>query len=190
MQIDLLKDFSLVGGTALALQLGHRKSIDLDLFNVNTFSIRGMRDGIIKRLEGRAVFHSSERNPLGIFGFFDGVKLDLCKHAFPLLKPILVVEGIRMWSLEDIAASKIFAISKRGTKKDFWDIDRLLQEFTLDEITEFYFRRYTPALAISVSKMLTWFDDADESVPPVCLLGKTWTQIKKNIGKKINEQTK
>jgi Nucleotidyl transferase AbiEii toxin, Type IV TA system len=190
MQIDLLNDFSLVGGTALSLRLGHRKSIDLDLFNVNKFSVRELRAGIMKRLSDRVTFHSSPKNPLGIFGYFEGVKLDLCRHNYPLLKPIQLIEGIRMWSLEDIAASKIFAISRRGTKKDFWDLERLLAEFTLDEITGFYFKRYTPDLAISISKMLTWFDEADDSDTPVCLLGKTWTQIKKSISKKINQQTK
>ena len=190
MQIDLLNDFSLVGGTALALRLGHRKSIDLFLFNINQFSIPQLRIDMMTQLSDRVIFNSSAKNPLGIFGYLEGVKLDLCRHNYPLVKPVEVIEGIRMWSLEDIAASKIFAISRRGTKKDFWDLERLLAEFTLDEITGFYFERYTPDLAISISKMLTWFDEADDSDSPVCLLGKNWNQIKKSISKKINQQTK
>ena len=190
MQLKLLKDFSLVGGTALSLLLGHRKSVDLDLFNVKRFNIPELREKIIVELQGRSNFHSSPKNPLGVFGYFEEIKLDLCRHTYPLIKPIQVIEGIRMWSLEDIAASKVYAISKRATKKDFWDLDRLLDEFTIDEITQFYFQRYTSALAISVSKMLTYFDEADNSDTPVCLLRKTWTKVKKNISKKINQQAK
>ena len=190
MQLKLLKDFSLVGGTALSLMLGHRKSVDLDLFNINKFNIPELREKIIVELRGRSDFHSSPKNPLGIFGNFEGIKLDLCRHSYPLIKPIQVIEGIRMWSLEDIAASKVYAISKRATKKDFWDLDKILDSFSIDEITKFYFQRYTPALAISVSKMLTYFDEADNSEAPVCLLGKTWIKVKKSISKKINQQTK
>ena len=190
MQLKLLKDFSLVGGTALSLMLGHRKSVDLDLFNINKFNIPELREKIIVELRGRSDFHSSPKNPLGIFGNFEGIKLDLCRHTYPLIKPIQVIEGIRMWSLEDIAASKVYAISKRATKKDFWDLDKILDSFSIDEITKFYFQRYTPALAISVSKMLTYFDEADNSEAPVCLLGKTWIKVKKSISKKINQQTK
>ncbi len=138
----------------------------------------------------RADFHSSEKNKLGVFGYFENIKLDLCRHPYPLLKKITVTAGIRMWSLEDIAASKVYAIAARATKKDFWDIDILLDKFSLEEIAGFYSRRYQQSLTISIAKMLTYFDEADDSETPVCLLGKTWPQIKKSISKKINKQTK
>lgn len=95
-----------------------------------------------------------------------------------------------MWALEDIAASKVYAISARATKKDFWDIDILLDKFTIYQIVEFYTERYQQFLAIAVSKMLLYFDEAEESPSPICLLGKTWEQVKKGIFKKINEQTR
>ena len=95
-----------------------------------------------------------------------------------------------MWSLQDIAASKVFAISARATKKDFWDLDRLLDEFNFLEIASFYDKRYEHQLAIAISKMLTYFDEADESDTPVCLLNKNWELVKKSIFKKINTHTK
>ena len=190
MGIDFLDDFSLVGGTALALRLGHRKSIDIDLFNTAKFNVAILKDKISRKLGERASFHSSEKNKLGVFGYFEGVKIDLCKHPYPLLKPVEVFSGIRIWSLEDIAASKVYAIAARATKKDFWDIDILLDHFTMEQIAGFYDKRYKQVLAISVAKMLTYFDEANNSDTPACLHGKTWTQIKKSISRKINQQTK
>ena len=95
-----------------------------------------------------------------------------------------------MWSLEDIAASKILAISGRAVKKDFWDLDRLLDIFSIEEIASFYNERYQQTLAISVAKMVLFFEEAELSQEPVCLMGKTWTKVKKGIAKKINKQTK
>jgi predicted nucleotidyltransferase component of viral defense system len=190
MDIDFLKEFSLVGGTALALRLGHRKSIDIDLFNTGKFDVARLKEKLSRRLGDRASFHSSEKNRLGIFGYFEGIKLDLCKHPYPLLKPVEIISGIRMWSLEDIAASKVYAIAARATKKDFWDMDILLDHFSVEEIAGFYDKRYKQVLAISIAKMLTYFDEANDSDTPVCLLGKTWSQVKKSISKKINKDLK
>jgi len=190
MKINSLKDFSLVGGTALALLLGHRKSLDIDLFNVSLFSVSDLQRKIKEELGSRITIRSSEKNPLGVFGHFETIKLDLCKHPYPLLKPAQTIEGIRMWSLEDIAASKVYAIAARATKKDFWDLDILLETFTPLQVAEFYHDRYNQVLAISVAKMLTYFDEAEESETPVCLRKKTWKQIKKDISKKINKTVK
>ena len=190
MSLGFLNEFNLVGGTALSLQLGHRKSIDLDLFNISPFNIPLVRNEINSYFKERINIISSEKNPLGIFSQIDDIKVDICKHPHPLLLPVLNVEGIRMWSLQDIAASKVFAISLRATKKDFWDLDRLLDEFNFLEIASFYDKRYAHLLAIAISKMLTYFDEADESPTPVCLLNKNWEQVKKSIFQKINLHTK
>ena len=190
MELSCLNDFNLVGGTALSLQLGHRKSVDIDLFNVQNFNIPSLREELKKHFGVRINIVSSEKNPLGVFAQIEGIKVDICKHPHPLLYPLLQIENIRMWSLQDIAASKVFAISARATKKDFWDLDRLLDEFNFLEIAAFYDKRYNHQLAIAVSKMLTYFDKAEESETPNCLFNKNWEQVKKSIFKKINEQTK
>ena len=190
MGLHFLNEFNLVGGTALSLQLGHRKSIDIDLFNVNPFEIIPLRNELKNHFNTRISIVSSEKNTLGIFSQVDGIKLDICKHPHPLLYPALNTEGIRMWGLQDIAASKVFAISARATKKDFWDLDRLLDEFSFLEIASFYDKRYEHKLAIAISKMLTYFEEAEESDIPICLLNKNWEQVKKSIFKKINTHTK
>jgi predicted nucleotidyltransferase component of viral defense system len=190
INLPFLENFNLVGGTALSLQLGHRISVDLDFFNVESFDIPDLRNKLNAHFRERINIISSEKNRLGIFSFIDNIKIDICKHPFPLLKAPILVEGIRMWSLEDIAASKVYAISNRGTRKDFWDLDLLLDHFSFYEIAVFYEKRYGHQLAISIAKMLVYFDTADESDNPVCLLNKNWEAVKKSIFKKINQQTK
>ncbi len=190
MSLDFLADFALVGGTALSLLLGHRKSIDIDLFDITSFPVPTLQKKLKNHFGNRIDIHSSEKNRLGVFCHLENSKLDLCKHPFALLNPVQYIDGIRMWSLEDIAASKVYAISARATKKDFWDINILLDNFTLLEISDFYYRRYNQVLAISVAKKLTYFDEAEDTDPPMCLQQKDWVMIKKSISKKINNQLK
>ena len=190
LNLPFLEKFNLVGGTALSLQLGHRISVDLDFFNVELFDILEVRNKLNDYFGERINIISSEKNRLGIFSFIDNIKIDICKHPFPLLNKPILVEGIRMWTLADIAASKVYAISNRGTRKDFWDLDLLLDHFSFYEIAGFYEKRYGHQLAISIAKMLVYFETADDSDNPNCLLNKSWEGVKKSIFKKINQQTK
>lgn len=190
MGLDFLQQFSLIGGTALSLQLGHRKSIELELFCIPDFDKAEMHEKLLAYFKSRINISSSVKNTLGVFAVIDGVKVDICWRPYPLLKPILLENGIRMWSLEDIAASKILAISRRAVKKDFWDLDRLLDVFTIEEIASFYDKRYQQSLAISLAKMVLFFDEAELSEAPVCMMGKTWGKVKKGIARKINNQSK
>ena len=120
MLIPELSPFQLVGGTALSLQLGHRMSDDLDLFSNTQFKNEEIIAILIGVFKDRYVLRSSPANKLGIFGYIDGVKIDICRHKEELIGEIKTVDNIRMWTLEDIAASKVNAISRRATKKDFW----------------------------------------------------------------------
>ena len=190
MKMKALTNFQLVGGTALALQLGHRVSIDIDVFSNLPFDNNTIIGALKNEFKERFSLSSRLENKLGVFGFIDNIKIDLCRHPYPLIDTILIEEHIRMWSLKEIAAAKVNAVSRRATKKDFWDIDRLLDEFTIADIAKFYHEKYNPMLAIGVAQMLTYFDEAEESQTPLCLLGKTWEGVKKSIFKKINGQTK
>ena len=190
MTIDILKDFNLVGGTSLSLQLGHRKSDDIDLFLDKNFEKRPVIEALKEFFGERFILTSRDTNPLGVFCFIDDIKVDICKHTYKIIDKIIVEEGIRMWSVKEIAAAKVYAISNRGKKKDFWDIDRILDLLTLEEITSVYQQKYDPILAITVSQILVYFEDANESENPDCFLGKTWDVVQKNIIKKINYQFK
>ncbi len=190
MALEILKDFNLVGGTSLSLQLGHRKSDDIDLFLDKNFEKRPVIDSLKEFFGDRLIVSSRDTNPLGVFCFIDDIKVDICKHSYKIVDDILIEDGIRMWSTKEIAAAKVHAISNRGKKKDFWDIDILLEILTIEEITALYKQKYDPLLAITVSQILLYFEDANESENPECFLGKTWEIVKKNIVKKINYQFK
>ena len=190
MLINEMSAFNLVGGTALALQLGHRISDDIDLFLDKDFDKKEIIQVLQNTFGDRFVLKSRVTNSLGIFGFIDDIKVDICNHPFKIVDDVVVVEGIRMWSVKEIAAAKVHAISNRATKKDFWDIDIILDILTIDEIAFLYKEKYEPLLAIGVAQILLYFDEADESNTPNCFLGKTWDQVKSNIKRKINYQFK
>ncbi|MDZ7608185.1 MAG: nucleotidyl transferase AbiEii/AbiGii toxin family protein [Cyclobacteriaceae bacterium] len=122
MSLEVLNDTQLVGGTALALQLGHRKSIDLDLFGnieIGEFDIKNPFMHFDRAFPVR-------RTPNILVYSLDSVKVDIVNYAFPWLEPDFSEDGIRMATLKDIAAMKLNAITGRGTKKDFVDISFLL----------------------------------------------------------------
>ena len=105
MSDDNFKNFNLVGGTALSLQIGHRKSVDIDLFNTSNFNSTSLAGYIEDRYDAKNI--KVLKN--GIFCFIDEVKVDVIAHQYPLLFPLTVVEGIRMTGLRDIAGMKLHA---------------------------------------------------------------------------------
>ena len=187
MSIPELADFSLVGGTALSLRYGHRMSIDLDLFASAEFET----DIVITALEQTfpKTYRHISTNSIGIFGYIEDVKVDLVKYHFhPVIAPIVVEDGIRFYSDDDIMAMKVNAILRRGVKKDFWDIAELLEHYSLDEIIDNYIKKYpNQILLISIPRALTYFDDAENSDDPISLKNQTWTDVKDIIKTKVSE---
>ncbi len=185
-----LASFSLVGGTALSLVYGHRISIDLDLFS----DIKFDQDLVINALRQKfteGFIYEGEFKHFGIFCFVENVKVDLVPFRHPLIRPIQVIDGIRMFSLEDIAAMKIQAILGRGKKKDFWDIAELFKHFKLKEIIAFYKEKFpSQMLLISIPQALSYFDDADESEDPISINGMDWDAVKDVIRTNVSEYLK
>jgi predicted nucleotidyltransferase component of viral defense system len=187
MTLPELQNFSLVGGTALALKYGHRKSIDLDLFASEDFN----NEKIAAVIERHFPTFTYQRlnNPIGIFGFINNIKVDFVKHHYyPLIEPVTGTDGIRITGDKDIIAMKINAILRRAVKKDFWDLAELLQHYSLNECIDFYNEKFeNQLLAISIPKAISYFDDAEESEEPVSLKNQTWDSVKKIIQKSIRK---
>jgi hypothetical protein len=136
---NFLKDFVLVGGTALSLQLGHRKSIDIDLFTAHPFDLKSVGSHVDTVYKGERI------TVLGnsVFSKIDGIKTDMIAHRYDWIKPVQQIDGIRMASLEDIAAMKLHAIVNSGRRlKDYVDIHFLLENKSLGELTEYYTEKY------------------------------------------------
>lgn len=182
-----LKEFSLVGGTALSLLYGHRISEDLDLFSNSKFENTIIVEALTKKF--KSDFLLEQKPPqFGIFCFIKDVKIDLVRHPFEMLNPPSVIQNIRMFSKEDIIAMKVQAILGRGKKKDFWDIAELLKYYSVENFIKFHTTKYSQQnILISVPQALTYFSDADESEDPISLKGQTWESMKSDIQKKVRE---
>ncbi len=134
-----LTQFVLVGGTNLSLRLGHRRSIDLDLFTNEPFNSQALA-AIFPEIFSRSELVSM--SDMMLFFYIEDVKTDMVMLPYPWLKPFEIFDDIRMASLPDIVAMKLSAIARRGVKKDFLDIAALLNHFSLEEMLGFYRTKY------------------------------------------------
>jgi len=177
-KIDFLKNFYLVGGTALALQLGHRNSIDIDLFTQNEFSADELKSALAE-FEFDAVLFKNNT----ILSTINNIKTDFIRHDYPYLKPFVEEEGIRMLSKEDIAAMKIHAIAQTGKRlKDFIDIYFLLEHFSVNTMVDLFSQKYDYISPMVALKAINYFDDIDETIdPPKLLKPLPFSKIKSRI---------
>jgi hypothetical protein len=170
-------ELRLVGGTSLALQLGHRKSVDIDLFGVySADSIAVLK--ILNELGNVTVLNKSDN--INIF-LINGIKIDLVNYHYKWLEKPFVSGGLKLADIKDIAAMKLSAITGRGTKKDFIDLYFLLQKFKFEEILDFYTKKYHDGSLFLVLKSLTYFEDADQNEMPVMVKPIDWEQVKSFI---------
>ncbi len=181
--LPFLKGFHLVGGTALALQLGHRNSIDLDLFTQQDFDVDELTVQMSKRYQFVSTF--SRENTL--LSTVNDVKVDFIRHGYPFVKPPITEEGITFLSMEDIAALKLNAISNSGKRlKDFIDVYFLLQHFSLGQMIEFYTIKYPNFNPLIPLKAINYFDNIDPAIDPPKLRKKLpLIEIKKRINDSV-----
>lgn len=172
--------FALAGGTSLALRLGHRLSVDLDFFTTEAFEPAALAERLGL---GPDAITAQAKGTLQVR--LQQIKVEFLKHAYPKLAEDQVLDGIRMWSLEDVIAMKLNAVSNRGSKKDFFDIATLLRECSLQEMLDLYQAKYQPASLLMVIRSLAWFDDADAEPDPISLRNDTWPVIKARIASAI-----
>jgi hypothetical protein len=186
MSLPFLQEGALVGGTALALIYGHRKSIDLDIFLPNKPNWDELLEQLINHFNTRFYFEKRQIS-IGIFGFIDNIKVDIVYYPHKLLYPLTIEDTIRLYHPLDIAAMKVNAILGRGKKKVFWDMATLLNHFNLDNIISTYQAKFPKQqLLISIPNALLYFEDAETSEEPDCFLGKSWLQVKQKIEQEVN----
>ena len=181
-QEPYLKECRLVGGTALALQYGHRASVDLDFFG----SFDKEEDKLYTVLQPyAAVRRIKDRPNIKIF-FMDDVKVDFVNYSiYSWIDDAVEEDGLRLASPKDIAAMKINAIEGRGSKKDFIDIYFLLQHYSLKEILDFYSQKYPNYSIYRALMSLTYFADADPKETPTMFEDVSWEEIKTYIKQQV-----
>lgn len=189
--------FRLVGGTSLSLQLGHRISVDIDLFTdatygsvdfevieqylMNSFSYVEHLSNFLPAM-GKSYTVGTDRE--------NTIKLDIF-YTERFIQSVFEQDTIRMATVEEIIAMKIDVVQRGGRKKDFWDLHDLLSKYSIDAMLELHKLRYEYSHDRElILKNFTNFVHADEDFEPICLRGKYWEFIKEDIEEAIDRTTK
>ena len=178
MTIDALEGFALVGGTNLSLQLGHRLSIDLDLFTNQPFDTSKVKSAIEKNFSHIVKIDESRQSLLYLI---NDVKVDFILYEYPYIQEVALIDNIKFLSIKDIIPMKLGAIAGRGAKKDFWDIAELLTYYPLNEMLAFYRKKFITDDIGFILRSLLYFDDAENQTNPIALNNTTWGQVKEKI---------
>lgn len=189
MKEDVLSDFRLVGGTALSLHLGHRMSIDIDLFafrmhgKINFDAIEDCLKNIFVHVEGEFGGNPGLGRSYLIGTDPDNVvKLDIYYSMEPFFQDVVEVDGIQMASVEEIIAMKVDVVHRKGRRKDFWDLHELLPRYSIKEMISLHQARYEWTHEPEVIRHnFTDFIEADGDLDPICLRGKYWEFVKADI---------
>lgn len=184
MEERAFADMRLVGGTALALQYGHRQSIDLDFFGGLSCGIEETK-AVLSKYGHVTILKETETIRIYIV---NNIKVDFVHYnCYPWIEEAIVEDGIRLASAKDIAAMKINAIEGRGTRKDFVDIYFLLKHFTLSEIISFYKEKYPNYSDFRALMSLTYFEDAEQQPMPRMLDKTVWTDMQQKILEEVRK---
>jgi hypothetical protein len=174
-----VNDFYLTGGTGLALQLGHSRSLDFDFFIPEDFDTAD----IIRKLVSIGKYERDNEEKNTINGSLDNVKISFFGYKKQVIDDFKIYKNIRLAGLKDIAAMKLEAIAGRGSKKDFIDMFFLLKQFTLWEIFTFHRIKYGIGLnnQYHLLKSLVYFADAEAEAMPVMIKPLYWSDVKRHL---------
>ena len=177
MQDDYFNGFDLVGVASLALQIGHRNSVDIDMFGNREIDTDLFEEKL--KSFGKVEITQSTKNIL--ISSINDIKVDFVNYKYPLLQETKIIDSIRLASKEDIAAMKLNAILGRGSRKDFIDLYFLLKHFSLRQMFEFFKKKYAEGSEFLVYKSLTYFEDADSQPQPKMFKPFDWELCKQKI---------
>jgi predicted nucleotidyltransferase component of viral defense system len=189
MQAKELSEFRLVGGTALSLHLGHRMSVDIDLFtdapyrSVDFDAIESMLStsfGYVKGTfggiagMGKSYMVGTDNNNV--------VKIDIYYSMDPFFQDLIEKDGVRMATVEEIIAMKLDVVQRGGRRKDFWDLHELLGTYSIDDMILLHRQRFEWTHDdAAILENFADFTEADVEPDPICLLDKHWEFIKADI---------
>jgi len=188
MADEKLGSFNLVGGTALALKIGHRKSVDIDLFSLTDFDSKELSNHLASNYDIARLKTITN----GVFCYIDDVKVDILAHKYPLVEDLEITGGVRMVSLKDIGAMKLNAIYGSGTRlKDFVDMYSLLEKYSLKELLEATEKKYPDDNIQMVKYALLHHDDIDfEATIDYTDQEIEWSSIAERLREAIQDQQK
>jgi len=183
-----IEDFYLAGGTALALQIGHRVSTDLDWFSTSVRLLMPEREAIRRTLRGASGQALDERGQFAVVSEQDGLlftrllgaEVSFIHQHHPLLEPTVAYGGIQLASSTDIGLMKLAAVNSRGTRRDFVDLYSLRHVVTLDRLLELAAVKYTdrPSFLPVAARALAYFGDAEPQPMPRLLQPVEWADVR------------
>jgi hypothetical protein len=186
-QSRMAEHFYLAGGTALTLQIGHRQSADLDLFSP-TLDIPTSRKQLEEALApgGYILADSAWGN---LVYLVQGVRVGFYGYGFPLVRPLVEVEGTRLASNEDIALMKLDALLSRAARKDFYDLYFICKQIPLQKIFNLAPSKYPSVRDFETQtvKRLVYFENAEGETDPALLQPVSWKAVKKFLVQQARE---
>lgn len=174
----ITREFYLAGGSALALHLGHRISVDLDFFTPKSFDAAGLA----RRLNRAGHFVQEQRKTDTLLGTFDQIKVSFFRYAYPMIAKSEHILNTAIASVPDIAAMKLEAIGTRGKKRDFVDLYFICQTGnSLEAVIEWYQEKYRGVQInlVHYIKALTYFEEAEADPMPRMLKRVSWNNVKR-----------
>ncbi len=173
---SLLEDFYLAGGTGLALQSGHRRSVDLDFFCKKMFD----EEALVQRLGGTQGLSIVSKAGSTLHTGIGGVKVSFLSYPYPVLFPFRSFQEVRLADARDIGCMKISAIASRGTRRDFIDLYMVSKEYGLSTLLDLFKKKYTRAnySGIHILKSLIYFEEAERDPMPDMLVNVAWNEVK------------
>ncbi len=177
---EFIRDFYLAGGTALALQIGHRISTDLDWFSVSRRLLTPERERISRALASGGESEVVSEQDGMLYVQLHNTDVSFIYQHHPLMWPTLDFQGIQLASTMDIGLMKLAAVNARGTRRDFVDLYCLREQITLDELLNYAQNKYKdrPNFLAVAARALTYFEDAERQPMPHMLQSILWEDVR------------
>lgn len=186
-----LEGLYLGGGTAIAIQLGHRRSFDLDWFSPEAIADPTLLGATLR--DANVAFEVTGLDRGTLHGVCQGVRVSLLEYRYQLLKPLLRWSefACSLASLEDLACMKLSAVAARGAKRDFIDLYAIWKSgIELPYMLDLYRVKYEMDDIASVVMGLSYFDDAEEEDMPEMLWKVEWAEVRRTMERRVIEYTR
>jgi hypothetical protein len=173
---SILDRFYLAGGTALALQFGHRRSVDLDFFSRRDFD----PEAIVSRIQRLDGFSVLAKDLQTLHTHITGTKVSFLGYDYPVLFAFEEFLGVNVADPRDIACMKVSAVAGRGTKRDFVDLYFAAKRYGLRHLLDLFGQKFAQAnySAVHLMKSLTYFEEAEKDPMPDMLTATSWQEMK------------
>lgn len=181
---NILDESYLAGGSALALQFEHRRSIDFDFFSDKEIDTEKIKS----KLQKIGTYVGEQQTPKTMVGVFNKVKFSHFYYPYKLIAATKKFSNIQIASFNDIAAMKLVAITDRGTKKDYIDLYFLVNKgLTFEAMFKLYDQKYKllKTNLFTLIKSISYFDAAEGTEMPDMIVKTSWTEVKKFFQKEV-----